>query len=70
MGDRTETVIVVAGVTVALAALAFFVTLNVRAVDAGMARYAACIAEQRDNGVAYYDARETCLDITANLEAR
>ena len=60
MSDRTETVIVVAGALAALAGLAFFVTLNVRAVDAGMARYAQCIAEQRDNGVAHYDARETC----------
>ena len=60
MTGRTETVIVVAGAIVALAALAFFVTLNVRAVDDAAARYAACIAEQRDDGVAYYDAREAC----------
>jgi len=60
MTDRTETVIVVAGAVVTLAALAFFVTLNMRAVDNAAARYARCIAEQRDNGLAYYDAREAC----------
>jgi hypothetical protein len=60
MTTRTDTVIVVAGAIVAMAALAFFVTLNMRAVDDAAARYAACIHEQRDNGVAYYNAREAC----------